>query len=223
MARFFKTFGSGRGAQRQELENKYKSARMNLLIIIAFTAVNMISLATNLNTYFLFSANIPYFLTFIGAFFCGMFPKEYYIEGGLEGMFFFNKSFFVIMLVISILILGLYFLCWLLSKNGKALWLKVALGLFIADTALMLILGSSGSFIIDLAFHIWVIVILISGIKANKELSTMPESNVIEAEYTEIDDTDEGEPAGEGVPEVVMEIEAPTEDGGEIGADSEEQ
>jgi len=212
---FFKNVGYSDGMQRQALISKYNNARLNLLIVIIFTAVNMALVVANLDTYFLFSANIPYLITLYGAFFCGMFPKEYYVENGLEGMFFFDKSFFVVMLLISVLILAIYFICWLFSKKGKALWLKIALGLFIADTVLMLILGSSGSFIMDLAFHVWVIVILISGIKAQKKIGDMPADSIIEAEYTEIPDSEangEADSSENAEASVTPEIESPTEE-----------
>ncbi|MBQ8413926.1 MAG: hypothetical protein IJX58_01595 [Clostridia bacterium] len=214
---FFKNTSYSNGAERQILINKYKNARINLLIIIILTAINMIALATNMDSYFLFSANIPYFITMLGVFFCGMLPKDYYVEMELEGMFFYNKSFFVVMLIIAILILGVYFICWLFSKDGKVLWIKIALGLFIADTVLMLILGSSGSFVLDLVFHIWFIVTLFSGIKAQKALDAMPKESVIEGEFTEIP-VDEESKSAEGA---AAGIEAPIEKVDETGKDGE--
>ena len=193
--------------EKQALISKYNAARLNILAVVIFTAINMVSLATNPGSYFLFSANTPYMLTFFGMFLCGMLPEDYYKD--FEGMVYFDKSFFVIMLIISIFVLAFYVLCWFLSKKGKSVWLKIALGLFIADTALMFVFGSAGMLIVDLIFHIWVIAILVSGIKAQKKLSDMPkEDEIIEAEYREITTEDT---SAEEEPVVEATIEAPTE------------
>ena len=58
--------------------------------------------------------------------------------------------------------------------------------MFGIDTVVML-LGYGVSSIIDLAFHIWVMVILVIGIKAHKKLIALPkEDQVIEGEFTEL-------------------------------------
>ena len=214
MAKFglFENFSDDPRMQRQALESKYNAARSNLLAVAIFTVINIVMLATNAGGYFLFSANIPYMVTYFGMFLCGMFPDEFYAD--FEGMFFLNKSVFVVTLIISIVFIAFYFICWLLSKNGKTLWLKIALGLFIADSILMLVLGSAGSMIIDIIFHIWVIVILISGIKAKKQLSALPVEDVmIEVEYTDI--SDDNTPRTEYTDTTEGELNAPVEENGE--------
>ena len=170
--------------ERQQLVNSFNTARSNLLLLVIFSAINLLMLATNSGTYFLFSASVPYLLTDLGMFFCGMYPDEFY--EGLEGMFFFNEAFFVIMLVISILILAVYLLCWLLSKKNKVGWLIAALAMFGIDTLVMFgYYGFSADMIIDIVFHVWVIVILVMGIKAHYQLKKLPEE-VIEAEFREV-------------------------------------
>jgi hypothetical protein len=159
---------------RQALEQKVSSARANLLLVIIFTAINMILLVANAGSYFLFSASVPYLLTLFGLLLCGMLPAEYYAE--LEGFVPLDKSVFIIALALAILILGLYLLCWFLSKKNKVGWLIFALVLFSIDTlALFNYYGFAADSFFDIAFHIWIIVILALGIDAHYKLKKMPD------------------------------------------------
>ena len=112
MSQFFGNMSNDPRVERQALVSKYSAARSNLLLIVVFTALNLLLLATNSGTYFLFSASVPYLIGDLGMFLCGRYPDELY--EGLEGMFFLDTSFFVIMMVIAFLILALYMLCWFL-------------------------------------------------------------------------------------------------------------
>lgn len=212
MSNLFGNLSNDTGMQRQALVSKYSAARLNLLLLIVFSAINLLMLATNSGTYFLFSASVPYLITDLGMFLCGMYPEEFY--EGLEGMFFFDKSFFVIMLIISILILVLYLLCWLFSKKNKVGWLIFALVMFSIDTLVMFgYYGFSPDMIVDIILHIWVIVILAMGINAHYKLKKLPKEEVmIEGEYTEIP-TDEA-PVEETTEECAAEaqIEATAEE-----------
>ena len=77
-------------SQKEELENKYKSSLSNLLLVMAFTAINIVLLVTNADTYFLFSAFIPYLCVDTGMYLCGMYPgyaiyNNLEIKGGAAG------------------------------------------------------------------------------------------------------------------------------------------
>ena len=171
--------------QRQALQNKLNAARMNLLAVVAFTLVNILALATNAGSYFLFSASVPYIITMMAMMLCGLLPPEAY--EGMEGMFFLDKSLFYVAIVISLLIVALYVVCFFLSKK-KSVWLTVALVLFAIDTLVMfLFYGISFDMLFDIAFHGWVMWILYSGVKAEKDLKKMPKPDaVIETDYTEL-------------------------------------
>ena len=186
MSNLFGNFNDDPKIQRQALKSKYNSARSNLLLLVIFSAINLLMLVANAGTYFLFSASVPYIITELGMFFCGMLPDEVY--EGLEGMYFLDKSLFFIMLIISVLILVIYLLCWLFSKNGKVRWLKIALVLFCIDTlAMFAFYGFAISSIVDIIFHVWIIVILAMGIKSHKKFKEMPdEEPIIDAEYREL-------------------------------------
>ena len=178
-------------SDRQMLLNKFNSARSNLLLLVIFSAINLIMLATGSGAYFLFSATIPYTITDLAMFFCGMYPEEFY-TGDFAGMIFADQGLFVAALIISLIIIGTYLLCWFLSRKNKVGWLITALSFFCADTLFMfLYYGISASIIIDILFHGWIIFILINGISAYYKMKKLPpEENMIEGEFTEISDQD---------------------------------
>lgn len=162
-------------SQAEVLTNKYQSARANILLVVVFTLLNVILLVTNSNTYFLFSAAIPYFIVDLGMLLCGKYPAEYYADG-LTGMEFLNDTFFVVTLVVAAVILVLYLLSWILSKKPRVGWMIFALVFFVVDTAGMLILtGISTEMIVDILFHGWVIVSLANGVVSYFKLKKLPE------------------------------------------------
>ena len=64
-------FGNNQPAVQQSprdmLEQKYNGSRANLLLVIVFTAINMILMVAGSDTYFLFSAFVPYMMVVVGA------------------------------------------------------------------------------------------------------------------------------------------------------------
>lgn len=169
-------------SQRQVLENTVKISRNNILLVLLFSAINIILRVTSSDTYFLFSAYVPLLLSSLGMELTGKYPPEFYGED-LSSYVFFNDSFLYIMLGISAFILVLYALCWALAKKHPKGWLIVALVLFSIDTALMLLLaGISFDRILDYLFHGWVIVSFAKGLSALKKLKDLPEEPV-EPEY----------------------------------------
>ena len=159
---------------RQNYERKYKASRANLLLVVIATAINMFLIATGSDTYFLFSAFIPYFLTTIGMVQCGLLPSEYY-EYPMEDYIFYDKSLFVALLIISIILTSLYLLAWFMSKKNRVGWLIFALVFFGLDTLGMLIFnGIAADGIIDIVFHAWIIYYLVVGIIAHNKLKNYP-------------------------------------------------
>lgn len=170
---------------RQVLESKFASARHNILLVVVFTAINIFLLVTNSNTYFLFSAYIPYILVDFGMLLCGMYPSEFY-TGEFGGMEFLDKSFFAITLGVAVVILILYLLSWILSKKDRVGWMIFALVFFSIDTVLMLLLnGIAVESIIDVVFHGWVIFSLSSGIHAYYKSKKIPLEEAVAAESNE--------------------------------------
>lgn len=187
-------------AQRRMYENKYTSARANLLLVFVFTAINVILLATGNYTYFLFSASIPYFVADIGYLLCGKYPPEVY-EGGLEDIAVLEPSASIVFIIIALLISCLYLVCWFFSKK-KPVWLVASAVIFALDTLAMFALyGLSFENIVDILFHVWVIWSLVSGIKANKALMALPPVEELVTEmadgYITVDPEAPAEPSDE--------------------------
>ncbi len=160
--------------QRAAYEQKYNTSRFNLLLTFAFTAINLCLLVTNANSYFLFSAFVPYYIAGLGMMLCGRFPAEFY-EGEIEGAVFLPDTVFTILLIVSIVCTLLYLFSWFMSRKQRAGWLIFALVLFVIDTAAMLLLnGIALDSIIDILFHAWVIYYLALGIHASRKLKSLP-------------------------------------------------
>lgn len=155
----------------QTLENQYKNSVSNLLLVVGFTAINIVLLVTNANRYFLFSAYLPYFAADIGMYMCGRYPAEYYY-GDEE---FVDNTFFVFMVALAVLLVLVYLLCWFMAKKKKVGWLIFSLVFFCLDTVAFIVLnGLSSDGIIDIVFHVWVIVSLAGGIANHKKLKKLP-------------------------------------------------
>jgi len=178
-------------------ESKYNSARMNLLLVLGMTLINIVVCCPGSDRYFLFSASIPYYLVLMGALWTGRLPDEYYAEWPSSEPFL-GISFLIVMLVIALIILLVYLCCFLLSKKNKVGWLLAAAVFFGIDTIGMLLLyGISADAIFDIVFHAWVLYYLIVGTINGYKLKKLPE--------------DEPEPAeGEAVEVPAVEVEVPT-------------
>ena len=178
-------------SQRDVLRNKYQSARSNIMLVIVFTLLNIILLVTNSNTYFLFSAAIPYLVADLGMYLCGKYPEEYYL-GEFAEMEFLGDGFLVATLVVAAVILVLYLLSWIFSKKLRVGWMIFALVFFAADTAGMLLLSDiSSDMIVDILFHGWVIVSLVSGIVSYFKLKKLPEDEQLPPVEESSDTTEE--------------------------------
>lgn len=117
-------------SKSQQLEARYKGARGNLLAVVLFTLLNILLLISNSNTFFLFSAYIPYALIDLGMLFCGLYPVEYY------GEYFpisetFGPSVFAVVVIAAIPLI-VYFLAWIFSKKNKVGWVIVSLSMGIS-------------------------------------------------------------------------------------------
>lgn len=151
-------------ASSEVLNKKYSSSVSNILLVFAFTLLNIILLFTNSYTYFLFSAYVPYAITYLAMSLCGKYPAETYGDGVFIGA-----------IIIVAIILTLYLLSWIFARKGKVGWLVFALVFFSLDFLAYLSLnGFSVEGIVDIIFHAWVIVSLAKGIKAHADLKKLP-------------------------------------------------
>ena len=141
----------------------YNTARSNLLLVVAFTVVNLVLSLISADVYFLFSATVPQLLMGIGLL----------AEDSLV---------LTVCAVLAFLGVGVYLLCWLLSKKHRG-WMVVALVLFSLDSLVALFtLLADVSMIIDVAIHAWVLYYLITGTSAMVKMKKNPELAVEPAE-----------------------------------------
>ena len=181
MAKLLNNQNGNAPSKRTALEGTYRTSVSNLLLVIVFSVINIILLVANSNTYFLFSAFIPFFLTDCGMYFTGSYPAEYYYD--MEGFAFFDKSFLTVTVVMAAIIVLIYLLSWIFAKKKKVGWLIAAAVLFGIDTLAMFALqGFSLDSILDVIFHIWVIWSLIHGIVTYYKLKKLPEEELTENE-----------------------------------------
>ena len=147
---------SNRNAQqnvsdRQLLEGKYASARHNLLILLAFTVINIILLLAKQNTYFLFTAYAPYL---------------WFAEGWV-----YKES---AKLVLAIAVLVVLLVCWLQAKKDVR-WLYAGVVLVVLDVVfLLVVVGFDAEWVVDYVFHAYIIFSTAKGILAHKKLKKLP-------------------------------------------------
>jgi len=167
--------------QKTILELRYKGARNNLLWVVIFTAVNMLLVLTKSTMYFLFSASVPYYLTYFGLLYTGKMPAEVYEEIVPEGYVFvgYDDSFLTATLIISVLCVVFYLFCWIFSKKNRVGWIIAALVFFAIDTiAMFCFVGFSANLVLDIIFHIWVLFFLCNGIASHFKLKKLPVTEV---------------------------------------------
>ena len=134
---------------------RYSAARGGLLLMMILTVVNTVQAALGSESYFVFSDYLAYL--------CAVFGRIFYEESG-------ESLYLIVFCAVSALILLPYLLCWIFSKKRRG-WLIAALVLFILDTLLVVsdaIAYMEVAYVLDIAFHIWLIVELILGIRAGK-------------------------------------------------------
>ncbi len=154
---------SGRSLERAKLETKISFARNFLLLMIGLTAVNVVIPYMGNGMYFLFSATLPRFLVTLG---CGLMKEKNNILYG------------IIAALAALVILGVYFLCWIRSRK-QHIWLTLALIFFSLDSAVLLVTvllsGQFSGSLADMLFHGCILYYLMAGRKAGKELLVQEE------------------------------------------------
>lgn len=186
-----RTNNAAQATPRQILENKYSSARANLLIVVAFTLINIVLAFTDSSSYFLFSLFIPYMLVLLGAMLTGNLPGAY-TAAELEIIEFLPNAVFIIMAIVAAAFLAVFVVSWVVTKRKPAIgWLIASLVLASIDTGIFVLFGGiSLDTLIDLAFHVWVIVSLAGGIGAHKKLKALPpEEEIVDTTAEIVEDS----------------------------------
>ena len=150
----------------------FATAKIFILAIAVFTFINLLFLTCGIDVYFLFSASLPYILTILAMSSCGKFPPEYY-GSSYPYMNFYPDGYYIAAIIFSLLIIGLYVLCFCMLNKSKLAWTIVTLVLFAVDTVFMAIAYfalSHASGIIDILFHIAALVALSLGVAGAYQL-----------------------------------------------------
>lgn len=136
---------------------KYRTARMNLLAAIILTVVNIILALTGSDVMFWFSMTMPYMMTVAAL----------------------SNPGTIIVPILAILIVGIlavYVVCWFFSGKRYE-WIWGAIVLFALDTLYMIYfyfhVGIIGEAMIDIAFHIYVMVFLVMALVHGINLKTI--------------------------------------------------
>jgi hypothetical protein len=137
----------------------FEKSRNNLLLVIAFTVINLVLIYFDANVNFLFSATIPQFVFNVA---------KLVAEQTDENIF------FVIGLIIAFIAVLSYFIFWLLARRTRVLILA-ALIFFCIDSLLLIYLVFNNdefnfSVLMEIAFHAWILYYLFTGVKAWSKL-----------------------------------------------------
>ena len=180
------------GLLRAKYSKNYLAGRNNLLLVIIFTVISMVTYYLD-GSYFYFSAYVPMivFAVFADYSWIAGGDTEFAEYLGYDAEFVETLqtvgagTWLIIGAVIGLLMLSVYFVCWLLSKKHPAA-LTVTAVLFGLDCALIL-LNFSVTAILDILFHAWVMYYLINAIISNNKLNKLPPP-VVEATATEVNE-----------------------------------
>lgn len=183
---------------RAKYEQQYKTCRYNLLLVIIFTIISMVTIYTS-GRYFLFSAYIPLSVFTYGIVYGSISGNSVaaYFDGVSSDVVETAKllspsAWLAVSIIIAVIILAVYFICWLVSKKHPAAMIVAAA--FFAIDCVVLLIDFDETMIIDLVFHAWVMFYLVLAIIANAKLKKLPpeEAAPLEGTYTIIN--------GEAVP-----------------------
>lgn len=159
---------------------RYRTARGSLLAMILVSVLNTVMAATgNYETYYVFCDYLAYY--------CAVYGRVFYEQSG--------EMLYLILgcAAVAVILLPLL-LCWIFSKKRRG-WLIAALVMVSLDT-LLIVVDAVGfqdiSYLLSIAFHVWLIVELVLAIRAGKE--AISELNAPPAaEDTEFHDASTGE------------------------------
>lgn len=142
---------------RRQLQRQVIWGRIALLAIIAVTLIDQLLLWAGIDYHFFFSAAMPYYLNWTAS----------QLSSG---------AFKVVATVVTVALYAIYALC--LLRYLEPDWTMAAAGLYIADTALLIVfalvmLENPASCLLELLVHGIALVLLIPAYRAQLRLSRM--------------------------------------------------
>jgi hypothetical protein len=153
---------------REELQRKYNNSRVELLVVLIFTVVNLFAVSFA-DRYFLFAATIPMLLPLFSVGITA--DPELMTEMGLMAED--ATVLLIVGLVVGLILTLPYLFCWIFSKKRVG-WMVAALVFFGID-CLFLLVTFDLSMIPDILIHAWVMFYLITGVINGFKLKKMPE------------------------------------------------
>lgn len=148
-------------------EAQYRSARNNLLLVVVFTAINLLMPLLGVDRQFLFSAS---------------FPTTFYWLGDFAATDLGMPALRIGAMGIALGCVGLYLLCWLLAKKRRG-FMTAALALFGVDCLSLagefVIFELHSSMILNVLFHLWVLWGLIQGVRAASALKKLERAQMV--------------------------------------------
>ncbi len=148
-----------------ELEAKIKNSRSTVLIALIFTVVNIVFVMFGSDTQLVYAMTAPYYFVIFGKGMDNRFTMGTWSETGV-----YTRTG----LLLALVILGFVALCWFLSARRSSI-LQWLLAVAIVDALVLVALsvyfvgGLLGS-LVDIIFHVFLIVRLVQGIKAARKL-----------------------------------------------------
>ena len=148
-------------------EAQYRSARNNLLLVVVFTAINLLMPLLGVDRQCLFSAS---------------FPTTFYWLGDFAATDLGRPALRIGAMGIALGCVGLYLLCWLLAKKRRG-FMTAALALFGVDCLSLagefVIFELHSSMILNVLFHLWVLWGLIQGVRAASALKKLERAQMV--------------------------------------------
>ena len=148
-------------------EERYRGARNNLLLLIVFTAINLLMPLLGIDRQYFFSAS---------------FPTTVYWWGDYAAADLGMPALRIGAMGIALGCVGLYLLCWLLAKKRRG-FMTAALALFGVDCLSLagefVIFELHSSMILNVLFHLWVLWGLIQGVRAASALKKLEQAQMV--------------------------------------------
>jgi len=151
----------------EALHRRVDMGRSFILIYTVMSLANVLAVAfLGMQTKLISSISAPYYLVLMGK---GM------DNNFVEGPWTVTGSLTTGCVMFALLLLLVFYACWSISKKHMG-WVVIALAFFVIDIAvlaaafLFLYRGNVMLDLMDMMFHIWIVILLIRCVKAHKEL-----------------------------------------------------
>ncbi len=155
--------------KRTKLEQRVSNGWAALIAMLVCTAVNLVFLLMNSTTYLLFSASVPYYMTWFG---------RIMDNGTMDGTGDIIGTYTNTALVMAVAILAVYVLCTIFYRKSRFLMATAAV-LFLVDClglagVAVFLLEDPSEVILDAILHLWVLWRLFSALFAAGSLKKLP-------------------------------------------------